>query len=1710
MPSHSPFPCVHSHSLRDNFARQLALARASEQLTLAQASLLEQLCLHPWRAPLELRLDCLQAAGWRSLEFADALMISYVDTTISTVYLALPLCAIERFADRQSLHAALLSRYGEGADNAIAAQVLDGSPFVYWMTNFVHRQHDLLQRVEGTLFDLPTLQSVLHAGLQADLAKLSPLVDTDPDEWAYQITETATPEEVRDIRPLQEIALDELCAVAPRAGSQRWLLNPEGNRLAADAASTLDSSRARTTARFNARLDQFWQASSAEGQSRRAVAIQALQHLYYLALVQAVQAQGQAAVDVSWLRRPLQRAGGLAQQAFEAHRITLESGQRAGIDLSGVFILRKPGGLQAALYFFAPGSPLQRFKDLPALLAWLTDATNETLLARAMGTQNHAPWRAMKRARLRSTPILGDLFAERLTSLIQLQAADLAQALARLAEPPARAAARLDDALDLRAWLAPALLEVEVGGRWLAAASTDADLAHRAEQLLRPGKAADQWRIAELQAVFELLHDAQPSLRGCIARSLDAQLALLGAPCLKARTLSVTRPAAGAIPQELITLALDRLAAVPAPPLEALCTIRDDKGQFVDRLDGVLLDVFLERTCASLKYTWVRQLTRYTRHPQRLGAVQVDAHTLSRALRQRILREEKRIADDLRTDQPWAVEWLGQVLDRPTRRMRLGLGDARVEVNRISLRLPNAAAVIPLTNVMVLTQGTAPEGQALLCSHLAGLMAFPTRADLQAALGRLMRAPQDQDRWLQLVCERYQPALKASLATSEPLTIGVELLPVDGDYTQYLQGSDEGRQLFTAEDAFIRGRAAGYSGALWLACVDQAAGHLALGEQLDELADTLAGRALKEHLPAWVCTASTTDLDQYLANLQRLRASLMLPQRYLFGIESAQEYATEKLWTALSVDFPFEAIDPAKVRVRVAQHFPSGLLIGAAAAGMITSAAGVDYPLLDLPLPEYSLQRAIGAPGLPIEIHMTDESPLVAGLTPEYVQQLVSQLDTGGRYLRHLEKAFGPHDPDYAKRRSLFHQQIPPLLLDAALEAKLKGTLSAAAYAIVAAMLEMPDPLARQTDAGQAYTLRPLSLVAIDELPADPAAGMYVLGPPPDVSGPRVLLVTFHEAFVYREFLTEAELMRAFQAAGDLQVLLLERLANEVRARYTHGGLLVARLETSVGPDSDHPLPRPGLTRLGYAPVTGNCMTYLFEQSLQFMLRLSRAQVVTSAQADHVATLSLLKLLAETGLTFIGGRIAMAQCAWQSTQWLHSALQAFISHDWGRAVSEFSAALLMLVSHRTPRAQRLSSELATSTATDLTASGYLSRFSDLPMLLRNRLRALEATGVELGKLTPDITPGIYLDTLTSTRYAAVAGLVYKVRKLEGTWTIVGEAYEGPALRRTAQGEWAMAMGRGLMGGGGGWSASRRLRDQQAYIGEVFITEAVGMPAMRREYPANARRVAAAHLRAQRYLQQCLEALTLAADSRRLPIGSEKILMDFFDVSAPTVALALAARVRKITATLLCTLLHKSLNARTSLRFVSGSNRPGAEGTVAFTVDKDPHRKIYLTEVFFGIPSRLRHSLRESQRDFDLAAHFRATTLIHELSHIACGTEDVAYIEASAPYLDMIEATSPRGTQLVADISQGQHYALSAKTPEPRLFTERSLGGWRDLAPDDGASYAKILSLSRSRTLHEARRAFLDDAGIRMDIILANADSVALLVTLLARTRRERS
>lgn len=177
-----------------------------------------------------------------------------------------------------------------------------------------------------------------------------------------------------------------------------------------------------------------------------------------------------------------------------------------------------------------------------------------------------------------------------------------------------------------------------------------------------------------------------------------------------------------------------------------------------------------------------------------------------------------------------------------------------------------------------------------------------------------------------------------------------------------------------------------------------------------------------------------------------------------------------------------------------------------------------------------------------------------------------------------------------------------------------------------------------------------------------------------------------------------------------------------------------------------------------------------------------------------------------------------------------------------------------------------------------------------------------------------------------------------------------------------------------------------------------------------------------------------------------------------------------------------------------------------DGTVAFVFKQDRRKIIHLTEHFFNPGLDVYTPLLPPR--FNVDSHARAVALIHEFSHLFCDSEDLASVESMAPYPHLINTATAVG-QLLKDDLERLRKSFSPSTTPSRLFTEETANGaWIDLdhVPSRVDDYKKILDLTKCKNLADARKAFCstDSAEARIDLMMANADSIALLVSEMGR------
>ncbi|MEN1835869.1 hypothetical protein AAIM60_23640 [Pseudomonas lijiangensis] len=283
--------------------------------------------------------------------------------------------------------------------------------------------------------------------------------------------------------------------------------------------------------------------------------------------------------------------------------------------------------------------------------------------------------------------------------------------------------------------------------------------------------------------------------------------------------------------------------------------------------------------------------------------------------------------------------------------------------------------------------------------------------------------------------------------------------------------------------------------------------------------------------------------------------------------------------------------------------------------------------------------------------------------------------------------------------------------------------------------------------------------------------------------------------------------------------------------------------------------------------------------------------------------------------------------------------------------------------------------------------------------------------------------------------------------------------------------------------------------------DLMVVQASSMAEIRYKWPERAEKIIEAHTLARKYLENCIDNLqNRNPDGTAALRGVQIILADFFD--APAVSVQLHDMTLSAIRKLYSAITDATLSPFNSERYVMGGRKSIMEDISAFVYPRDPKKRLYITERFFRDPPVSLKTSVVRASTFHPGIHARAAVMLHELTHLFCGTEDIAYLDATMPFTDLLASSSSYYNRVRNEIIRHQH-GLSYRTSRDELFRiQRDDEKWYDVS--DKAVKKLIFKVTGVSKLEEAREIFYADVHKRAKIILGNADSLALLVTLLGR------
>ncbi|WP_448110708.1 dermonecrotic toxin domain-containing protein [Pseudomonas lini] len=1027
--------------------------------------------------------------------------------------------------------------------------------------------------------------------------------------------------------------------------------------------------------------------------------------------------------------------------------------------------------------------------------------------------------------------------------------------------------------------------------------------------------------------------------------------------------------------------------------------------------------------------------------------------TLSTALRSEL--QLRTLADTLGAVEQAIIK---TVLDAPVRLQRTGLNGFVPDVFALALKAGDATDLLKLASCFVLTErgGLDPthSGKAILWTPTLGFEALPS---LTALLSRLQKRLQNHD-------ERF--SLLENLGRVERMSSHTfTLAPLELIHENFL---DHVQKKQVRLDADLVEKAlhdtlpeATRSSLLNLVSLR----HPTTG--LHRAMDIAQSLITRQKLPAWLGEASIEDQVLHAELLQQYVHNVNDDKDYLTGIRSLQRTAHHELEKQLKAD-TFD-MDPDNIQVQISQ--PS--------ASMTSTQTLTDFALIHF----HDLEQAR------FKLVSLDATAIPEGMDESYIKRLIRNLNLGQHQQTVLKAALADTHSNAATRRKSFAAQLPWQLMHYAHAEKLQGRLSQSGFDLIRQVMDMPDAIARAAVQGADAIIRPLQLLGIKSGEAIQVPGTYLIGSKQNITGPRVLIAPYSPEHGVKEYANEQLLLTELKTQGALRNWVLGSLSQADRAL----------CESGLSPASD----QPDNVSLGLKPVTGNLLTQLFNDNAALLGRLLGCQSDTNAQSEWAVIKHVLSEDVNQAYTFFMGKLAYPITVWRSYKDIKQSAEDLQAQRWKPAIKSFISGIAQLAMLRQSAEEEPTSTSAISEpapqATDLPL-----KWQDVDTTApeRIRLRRHESMDVDLNSMTLSPALGLYTHPTTKKHFAAVEGNVYPVKKRGDRWRIVGDKTQGPYLRQNTARHWIAE------------SDTQRPRYGMLRRLETLITvrygmnvEADGMPEIRRLYPVKARLIDEGLDQATTYAWNSMRNLQLlkAADGVESPV--HQLIQDFIDV--PEVLPEHVSLLEKTVGDIFGALLDPTLRQPKSRRFAVGTLFENRDGTYGFVIPSDDKRKIYLAEKFF-LPRLDHYRNYLSDASFPISAHARAITLIHELSHIVCNTEDIAYLDSVRPFADLIETSTPRARELKTALSSVQSTALSSRSPSNELFAvlNDDTGLWEDFGQttyeNTHNALVHVLKLTGQTTLSNARSRFMNDSKIRLAVQLGNADSVSWLISHLGR------
>lgn len=1430
----------------------------------------------------------------------------------------------------------------------------------------------------------------------------------------------------------------------------------------------------------------FWALPAAVGFSRVQLFTHAMANAFFTVVLEQQQ-QTTITVDqrLQLHALPLKAALPATTQApaVDVEKALLSEPEQSPVELAGTFIIssnKSDDGSPWLLY--TPHRGLQSFTELGALKTHLFDSLNPQQHADDWRRHLSRPERYNEVNLLAfdvtTAPITGVIFQSIMDGIIEKQGCNLEYALDqyRLSQGTMDLDALVDHVLDVRGMIDPKLLTLDPMGRW-STQLADTWTATATEPRVPPTLAAMRTTVHLLENVSTEIEQhvaLRPSLERSVTTYLNTKLHAIKQQNLQAACLSVrqySNPSSDTDKPQLLSSSsmvdyfLARLCGEVGPLIDPLNThvysTSPDKPAI--KVSGMDLSAFNTQIDSAIG--------GFKQYLRRTHSVYPNMEPLLRRAMEMGLTGEMQFRLWNNALLPLDYEVLLTVLGLYARDLRLSVNGFRPDA--FSLRVAPAGRNTPLVlnNCFVLTErgGLDPQycGRTLLWTPALGLESFHSLSHLKAEMDRRLAIPDERQAFL---ANLAQPDWD-----SHPSYAFGSLELIEDNLVEHLQrtyAQQKDRELaqilsMTLSVEQLR--------KLWQV---QATQNLA-PTNVQRAKDMVQAMILQQGLQ-WLGKASAVDQQLYAELLEQYRNNVTDNQDYLHGIDSVAQFTRKKLSTLLKDLDDQDSVTPDEIEV------------GLPAQG---SAPARNQSLLDYALSHQSYWND----EVPF-FASTSTTPLPDTLDAQTLKTRIQALNINAAYQTYVQSVLGPASPDFEQRSTRFAKQLPWQLMQYAHGMTLQGQLSPAAFGLIQQIMDMPDAIARATVVNANAMIRPLELLVDDGKKIIKIPGAYLIGSASGDEGPQILYAPYSPGYTLKEYTVEAALRAELTASGALQRWVRLVVPAVDQAALTNA-LEQPQASTTL--------------QLACNPINTPLFKQLFTDNVELLTTLLGCQKVADAGTAWDTAKAVFSEGVQEAIVFLAGKLAYPLVVWQSYKLFKASAEELQEHQWHEALGHFIGGVALLVGLRD--SMPLVSEGGTPAAPEPIpppSTPVTSVVSwpalDITAASRTRLQRFEVLEPSLASLIKDTSLNLYRSA-SSHYYAAVAGKVFQVIKQGPGWRITGDGEVGPVVHSNARQQWMLSSTDPLLTG----------RRTLARLANRFYSEpfarpsmnilASGMREIRALYAQESLMITEALALATFYTRNAQENLRLLAQT---PLAAPELIKQikaFFGLQ--TLEVEHLEKIQEIVDKVCSALIEPSLASPNSTRFVIGRSRmPALQGVykvMAFTIVPDPLQLVYLTEAFFIPGLNYSHLLI---KPFYVNVHARATTLIHEITHHVCATLDLAYVQSTHPFHDLIDPQTATGSNTKAALENRQLSRLSLNTPAQELFQVVDIATGLKTDPATGTSTQpvldRLLTVTGTQTLADARRIFRTDPLKRIVTVLNNADSVAYLIAQLGR-RKER-